>query len=118
MAEEAGLAIGSVRHYFDGHTDLMVFAMRASLDRVSARLMEWIGPLLAAQDHGERVEGVEGMLAELLPLDERRRKEATIRLDPGSAMPGCLEPLLPGGLLDARPAHPDSHGSKDSWALD
>jgi AcrR family transcriptional regulator len=80
VAEEAGLAIGSVRHYFDGHTDLMVFAMRASLDRVSARLMEWIGPLLAAQDHGERVEGVEGMLAELLPLDERRRKEATVWL--------------------------------------
>jgi AcrR family transcriptional regulator len=29
VAEEAGLAIGSVRHYFDGHTDLMVFATAA-----------------------------------------------------------------------------------------
>lgn len=80
VAEEAGLAIGSVRHYFDGHTDLMVFAMRASLDRVSARLMERVGPLLATEDPGERAEGVERMLAELLPLDERRREEATVWL--------------------------------------
>lgn len=80
VAEEAGLAIGSVRHYFDGHTDLMVFAMRASLDRVSARLMERVGPLLATEDPGERTEGVERMLAELLPLDERRREEATVWL--------------------------------------
>ncbi|MFI7699219.1 TetR/AcrR family transcriptional regulator [Nonomuraea sp. NPDC049480] len=80
VAEEAGLAIGSVRHYFDGHTDLMVFAMRASLDRVSARLMERVGPLPATEDPGERAEGVERMLAELLPLDERRREEATVWL--------------------------------------
>jgi AcrR family transcriptional regulator len=80
VAEEAGLAIGSVRHYFDGHTDLMVFAMRASLDRVSARLTERVGPLLAARDHEARAEGVERMLTELLPLDERRREEATVWL--------------------------------------
>ncbi|MDP4508874.1 TetR/AcrR family transcriptional regulator [Nonomuraea turcica] len=80
VAEEAGLAIGSVRHYFDGHTDLMVFAMRASLDRVSARLTERVGPLLATQDEDERAEGVELMLSELLPLDERRRDEATVWL--------------------------------------
>ncbi|MFC4112008.1 TetR/AcrR family transcriptional regulator [Nonomuraea zeae] len=80
VAEEAGLAIGSIRHYFAGHTDLMVFAMRASIDRVGARILERVGPLLAATDHGERAEGVEAMLAELLPLDERRREEATVWL--------------------------------------
>ncbi|GAA3584280.1 TetR family transcriptional regulator C-terminal domain-containing protein [Nonomuraea rosea] len=80
VADEAGLAIGSVRHYFAGHTDLMVFAMRASLDRVGARLQERVGPLLAAEDPAVRAEGVESMLAELLPLDERRRDEATVWL--------------------------------------
>lgn len=80
VAEEAGLAIGSVRHYFDSHTDLMVFAMRASIERVAARLMERIGPLPAAQDRAARAEGVEEMLSELLPLDERRRDETTVWL--------------------------------------
>ncbi|TDC08943.1 TetR family transcriptional regulator [Nonomuraea longispora] len=80
VAEEAGLAIGSVRHYFDGHTDLMTFAMRASIDRVSARLIERLGPLLAASDHDRRAEGVEPMLSELLPLDEARRDEAAVWL--------------------------------------
>ncbi|MEV1174051.1 TetR family transcriptional regulator C-terminal domain-containing protein [Nonomuraea sp. NPDC049784] len=80
VAEEAGLAIGSVRHYFAGHTELMVFAMQASIERVSARLEAHIGPLLAEQDQDARAEGVELMLSELLPLDERRRDEATVWL--------------------------------------
>jgi len=80
VAEEAGLAIGSVRHYFDGHTELMTFAMAASIDRVSARLEERLGPLLATQDGGRLAEGVELMLSELLPLDEQRLEEATVWL--------------------------------------
>ncbi|MGP3929581.1 TetR/AcrR family transcriptional regulator [Nonomuraea sp. KM88] len=80
VAEEAGLAIGSVRHYFDGHTDLMTFAMRASIDRVSKRLMERLGPLLAATGRDERAANVELMLSELLPLDEARRDEAAVWL--------------------------------------
>lgn len=80
VAEEAGLAIGSVRHYFAGHTEMMVFAMRASVERVSARLEAHVAPLLARQGADERAEGVEMMLSELLPLDERRRDEATVWL--------------------------------------
>ncbi|MFI6395892.1 TetR/AcrR family transcriptional regulator [Nonomuraea sp. NPDC050540] len=80
VAAEAGLAIGSVRHYFDSHTDLMVFAMRASLDRVAARLMERVGPLLAEQDRDARAEGAQRMLSELLPLDDQRREETTVWL--------------------------------------
>ncbi|MEV4394426.1 TetR family transcriptional regulator C-terminal domain-containing protein [Nonomuraea sp. NPDC049607] len=80
VAEEAGLAIGSVRHYFAGHTELMTFAMRASIERVGARLEERVGPLLAAQDGEERAERVELMLSELLPLDEPRLEEAAVWL--------------------------------------
>lgn len=80
VAEEAGLAIGSVRHYFAGHTELMTFAMRVSIERVSARLEERLGPLLAARDGERRAEGVELMLSELLPLDEQRLEEAAVWL--------------------------------------
>ncbi|MEU1388611.1 MULTISPECIES: TetR family transcriptional regulator C-terminal domain-containing protein [unclassified Nonomuraea] len=80
VAEEAGLAIGSVRHYFAGHTELMTFAMRASIERVGARLEERVGPLLAAQNGAERTELVERMLSELLPLDEPRLEEAAVWL--------------------------------------
>ncbi|TDC97418.1 TetR family transcriptional regulator [Nonomuraea deserti] len=80
VAEEAGLAIGSVRHYFDSHTDLMTFAMRASIDRVSARLVERLGPLLAATGRDRGAGNVELMLSELLPLDEARRDEAAVWL--------------------------------------
>ncbi|MBF8192954.1 TetR family transcriptional regulator C-terminal domain-containing protein [Nonomuraea sp. K274] len=45
------------------------------------RHTERVGPLLAAQDRSERAEGVELMLSELLPLDERRRDEATVWLE-------------------------------------
>ncbi|NRQ33052.1 TetR/AcrR family transcriptional regulator [Nonomuraea sp. NN258] len=83
VAEEAGLAIGSVRHYFAGHTELMLFAMRASLERTAGRLERRAGPLLAAVESAppaERAAHVEGLLSELLPLDERRRDEATVWL--------------------------------------
>ncbi|WP_410661099.1 hypothetical protein [Amycolatopsis sp. lyj-112] len=41
-----GLAIGSVRHYFNGHDELLVFAMRALGDRLEARLLRHIPHLL------------------------------------------------------------------------
>lgn len=77
VAEEAELAIGSVRHYFAGHTELMVFAMQAMAERVMGRLLEHVEKLTTADD---RLPVAEAMLAELLPLDERRREEATIWL--------------------------------------
>lgn len=77
VAEEAGLAIGSVRHYFAGHSELMVFAMQAMNERVVRRLLEHVEQLETIDD---RLPIVESMLAELLPLDERRREEATIWL--------------------------------------
>ncbi|GAA3793745.1 TetR family transcriptional regulator C-terminal domain-containing protein [Sphaerisporangium flaviroseum] len=84
VADEAGLAIGSVRHYFAGHADLMVFAMRAMIERVTARLTEHAERLLTAdaplRPPHERQETVVRMLAEVLPLDEERRREAVVWL--------------------------------------
>lgn len=83
VADEAGLNIGSLRHYFADRRELMRFAMRSMLDRVAARLVdrvEGIGELL---DHPrrERVRLITDLLAELLPLDDRRRAEVTVFLD-------------------------------------
>lgn len=71
VAAEAGLAIGSVRHYFAGHGELMVFAMRAMASRVERRLLAHLETLPVDPA---------SMLSELLPLDETRRDEVTVWL--------------------------------------
>jgi AcrR family transcriptional regulator len=38
VATEAGLVIGSVRHYFATHDEMIVFAMRVLADRVTTRI--------------------------------------------------------------------------------
>lgn len=91
IAEEAGLAIGSVRHYFTGHTDLTVFALAALRDRVTARILGHVERLLPADpadstvDQRPEVEElraeVEELLAEFLPLDEQRRQEIVVWLE-------------------------------------
>lgn len=80
VADEAGLAIGSVRHYFSSHAELMDFAMNAMIDRVSGRVMQHVtraqGP-----EPGDRRALVAELLGELLPLTEDRRREAVVWLE-------------------------------------
>ncbi|MDP9864534.1 MULTISPECIES: TetR/AcrR family transcriptional regulator [Streptosporangium] len=83
VAAEAGLAIGSVRHYFTAHSELMVFAMRAMSERVTGRLVAHADRLLDADaplTPHERRETAIRMLAEVLPLDGERRREAVVWL--------------------------------------
>lgn len=80
VAEEAGLAIGSVRHYFDSHDELLVFALRELEDRVEVRIRAGAERILAAESSAERRPLVEALLGELLPLDADRRDEAVIWL--------------------------------------
>ncbi|MBB5851649.1 TetR/AcrR family transcriptional regulator [Amycolatopsis umgeniensis] len=81
VADEAGLAIGSVRHYFKGHDELIVFAMRALGDRVIARLMGHLPePLDPATPRSRRKELTEALLGELLPLTEQTRAETDVWL--------------------------------------
>lgn len=95
VATEAELNIGSVRHYFDSQHALLRFAMQATIDRVSARLLAHreAMPPMAGLPRAEIVDRLTDFFAELLPLDERRRSEATVlvefliaaRADPGLA---------------------------------
>ncbi|MFJ9692077.1 TetR/AcrR family transcriptional regulator [Kitasatospora sp. NPDC101183] len=86
VAEEAGLAIGSVRHYFAGGSELMIFAMAELARRIDTRIRTRARALLdPAPDSGadtatDRRAGVERLLAEVLPLDEGRREESSLWL--------------------------------------
>ena len=73
VAREAGLSMGSLRHYFVSQSELMVFAFRTVIDRIEARLAR----LEPEPDPRRRAERV---LAELLPLDDDRRAENEVWL--------------------------------------
>ena len=77
IAAEAGLAVGSVRHYFPNHDAILLFAMEELADRVTDRFRSRLEALTETDvDLGV----VEEMLAELLPLDDERRLEADVWL--------------------------------------
>ncbi|MGI5489765.1 TetR/AcrR family transcriptional regulator [Microtetraspora malaysiensis] len=80
VAAEADLAIGSVRHYFASHAELIVFAMRMMRERVTARLTAHVDRLQATSTRDDQREAVVRMLSEVLPLDEERRREAVVWL--------------------------------------
>ncbi|MFF4380078.1 TetR/AcrR family transcriptional regulator [Kitasatospora sp. NPDC001547] len=80
VAEEAGLAVGSVRHYFAGGSELMIFAMRELARRIEARVRVHAAALLDPAPGADRRELVAGLLAETLPLDAERREESALWL--------------------------------------
>ncbi|WP_049657807.1 TetR/AcrR family transcriptional regulator [Kitasatospora sp. MY 5-36] len=81
VAEEAGLAVGSVRHYFAGSSELMIFAMRELARRIEARIRAHAAALLdPAADGTDRRERTVRLLAETLPLDAGRREESALWL--------------------------------------
>jgi AcrR family transcriptional regulator len=83
VAAEAGLAIGSVRHYFGGQADIMIFAMRYFAERAGERMRLRAGRLAVpdpAAPPAEHVAAMEALFAELLPLDDVRREEAEVWL--------------------------------------
>jgi AcrR family transcriptional regulator len=69
IAREAGYTTGVVTHYFRDKRDLMAFAFGLVVERSTSRMA---GAAAEA--------GAEGALAQLLPLDEERRRETTVWL--------------------------------------
>jgi AcrR family transcriptional regulator len=79
VADEAELAIGSVRHYFAGQAEVVSFAMRRLAERIGARVLAVAAPALddsTGLDVRERRTITEAVLGELLPLDETRLHES------------------------------------------
>lgn len=80
VADEAGLAVGSVRHYFADHDDLLRFALKELTDRLERRIAVHVEAVRSASAREGRRRAVENLLGELLPLDADRRDEAGIWL--------------------------------------
>ncbi|WP_171165960.1 TetR/AcrR family transcriptional regulator [Streptomyces sp. I05A-00742] len=80
VAAEAGLVIGSVRHYFADHTELLIFAMEELGRRIGRRIGARSEPLLALAPGEDGRALTENLFAELLPLDETRHRETVVWL--------------------------------------
>jgi AcrR family transcriptional regulator len=76
VAEEAGLAVGSVRHYFDSSDDLLAYSFAAVSDRLLTRLNRALTGLRPAADDPDASRAVLTLLGEFLPLDEERALDA------------------------------------------
>lgn len=73
VAAEAGLSTGALRHYFPDQASLLLFAAEHTVERIAARMAAELTdrdrPPLAV---------VQGLLEQLLPLDEERTAEVTV----------------------------------------
>lgn len=73
VAAEAGISPSALRHYFASQDELMGFALRSMVERVTARVM----PVLTSLNGRD---GAVRILGELLPLDAERRAEVEVYL--------------------------------------
>lgn len=81
VAAEAGLSLGSLRHYFATHTELLTFSMRLVMDRGTARLraLEKLRPADGVY-RTDPVYVVEMVVSSTLPLDAERQLEGEVWL--------------------------------------
>lgn len=78
VAEEARLNIGSVRHYFGGHDDLLRAAAREAGDRMGRRLGGHSADRLRGLRGVEAIDALQALVQEVLPVDEQRRDESIV----------------------------------------
>lgn len=79
VADEADLAVGSVRHYFASSDELLAHSFGVVVDRIAGRLdtaeARLAGTAPGSEEHRS---GVLTLLGELLPLDEERAVDAVV----------------------------------------
>ncbi|WP_332761741.1 TetR/AcrR family transcriptional regulator [Pseudarthrobacter sp.] len=79
VADEAGLAVGSVRHYFASSEELLSHSFAAVVDRITGRLTAALPAMAASKPGtGPHHEAVLTLLGEFLPLDEERAVDACV----------------------------------------
>ena len=79
VADEAELAVGSVRHYFASSDELLAHSFGVVVDRIVGRLTAADERLAEAQPGTpEHHRGVLTLLGELLPLDDERAVDACV----------------------------------------
>lgn len=79
VADEADLAVGSVRHYFASSDELLVFSFGAVIDRLAGRLETALASVEgAAPASPEQHSAVLNLLGQFLPLDEELAVDACV----------------------------------------
>lgn len=79
VADEAGLAVGSVRHYFASSDELLVYSFASVIDRILARLEAALEAVKRSEGQGtEHHNAVLNLLGQLLPLDEESAVDACV----------------------------------------
>ncbi|MFF2841794.1 TetR/AcrR family transcriptional regulator [Paenarthrobacter sp. NPDC057981] len=79
VADEAGLAVGSVRHYFASSDELLVFSFGAVIDRIAGRLESALTEVeQEVLGTPEQDAAVLNLLGQLLPLDEELAVDACV----------------------------------------
>jgi AcrR family transcriptional regulator len=78
VADEAGLAVGSVRHYFAGSEELLAFSFATVIDSIVGRMEKALRGLQDPPASAERRTAVLTLLGELLPLDVQRAVETCV----------------------------------------
>jgi AcrR family transcriptional regulator len=73
IALEAGLSVGSLRHYFPSQSDLFLFSMELVSHRVQKRIEN-------TEYNGQPIEIIQQALSEVLPIDEERSVEMEVWL--------------------------------------
>jgi AcrR family transcriptional regulator len=78
VAKEAGLSMGSVRHFFASHDQLLVFAVTELVDQARRRIENGTPARLSLLAQGRQLAAVAALLEEVLPLDAERQTEAKV----------------------------------------
>ncbi|MFD1954985.1 TetR/AcrR family transcriptional regulator [Paenibacillus thailandensis] len=73
VADELGMSLGSLRHYFDSQQELLAYAMRLLSEKVRQRIA-------ALPFNGDPRHDIELVVLEFLPLDKQRLLEAEVWL--------------------------------------
>jgi AcrR family transcriptional regulator len=78
VAREAGLSMGSVRHFFASHDQLLLFAVEALVEQASRRIEEGTSARMTLVAEGRPLAAVAALLEEVLPLDAERQTEGKV----------------------------------------
>lgn len=78
VADESGLNIGSVRHYFDGHHDLLTAAAEEAGARMGRRLAAYPPERLRGLTGEEALDALQALVETVMPVDGPRRDEAIV----------------------------------------
>ena len=78
VANEAGLSMGSVRHFFASHDQLLLFAVEALVEQARRRIEAGTPARMALLAEGRPLVAIAALLEEVLPLDAERQTEAKV----------------------------------------